>query len=31
MSSKITCPYLCVAGEAEELSPLEHAERLVRN
>ena len=23
------CPYLCVAGEAEELSPLEHAERLV--
>ena len=27
---KIRCPYLCVAGEAEELSPLEHAERLVR-
>ena len=27
---KIRCPYLCVAGEAEELSPLEYAERLVR-
>jgi dienelactone hydrolase len=27
---KIRCPYLCVAGEAEELSPLEHAERLVK-
>jgi dienelactone hydrolase len=26
----IRCPYLCVAGEAEELSPLEHAERLVK-
>jgi len=29
-SGLIRCPYLCVAGEAEELSPLEHAERLVR-
>jgi dienelactone hydrolase len=27
---KIKCPYLCVAGEAEELSPLAHAERLVK-
>ncbi len=27
---KIKCPYLCVAGEAEELSPLVHAERLVK-
>jgi hypothetical protein len=27
---KIRCPYLCVAGEAEELSPLVHAERLVK-
>ena len=26
---ELRCPYLCVAGEAEELSPLEHAERLV--
>src|SRR5208282_460745 len=26
---KIRAPYLCVAGEAEELSPLAHAERLV--
>jgi len=26
---KIRVPYLCVAGEAEELSPLEHSERLV--
>jgi fermentation-respiration switch protein FrsA (DUF1100 family) len=26
---KIACPYLCIAGEAEELSPLEYAERLV--
>ena len=25
----ITCPYLCIAGEAEELSPLEHAEHLI--
>ncbi len=25
---KIKCPYLCLAGEAEELSPLVHAERL---
>jgi dienelactone hydrolase len=29
-AEQIRCPYLCVAGEAEELSPLEHAERLVR-
>jgi dienelactone hydrolase len=29
-AEKIRCPYLCIAGEAEELSPLEHAERLVR-
>ena len=27
---KLRCPYLCVAGEAEELSPLVFAERLVR-
>jgi dipeptidyl aminopeptidase/acylaminoacyl peptidase len=26
---KMECPYLCVAGEAEELSPLEHTERLL--
>jgi dienelactone hydrolase len=26
---KIRAPYLCVAGEAEELSPLEHTERLM--
>lgn len=25
----LRCPYLCIAGEAEELSPLEHAERLI--
>jgi dienelactone hydrolase len=29
-ADKIKCPYLCVAGEAEELSPLVHAERLVQ-
>jgi hypothetical protein len=28
-AERIRCPYLCVAGEAEELSPLEHAERLM--
>jgi dienelactone hydrolase len=28
-ADKIRVPYLCVAGEAEELSPLEHSERLV--
>jgi dienelactone hydrolase len=28
-AEKIRAPYLCVAGEAEELSPLEHSERLV--
>ena len=29
-AEKIRCPYLCLAGEAEELSPLEFAEHLVR-
>ena len=28
-AEKISVPYLCVAGEAEELSPLEHSERLM--
>ena len=28
-AEKIKAPYLCVAGEAEELSPLEHSERLM--
>jgi dienelactone hydrolase len=28
-ADRISVPYLCVAGEAEELSPLEHSERLV--
>jgi hypothetical protein len=28
-AEKIRAPYLCVAGEAEELSPLEHSERLM--
>ena len=28
-ASRIKVPYLCVAGEAEELSPLEHSERLM--
>ena len=28
-AEKIRVPYLCVAGEAEELSPLEHSERLI--
>ena len=28
-AEKITAPYLCVAGEADELSPLEHTERLM--
>ena len=28
-ADKIRVPYLCVAGDAEELSPLEHSERLV--
>jgi dipeptidyl aminopeptidase/acylaminoacyl peptidase len=27
---KMNRPYLCVAGEAEELSPLEHTERLLQ-
>jgi dienelactone hydrolase len=26
----IRCPYLCIAGEAEELSPIEHAERFMQ-
>ena len=26
----ITVPYLCVAGEAEELSPVQHSENLVK-
>jgi len=29
-AEKIKVPYLCVAGEAEELSPIEHSERLVK-
>ncbi len=29
-AEKIRAPYLCVAGEADELSPLEHTERLLR-
>ncbi len=28
-AAKIRAPYLCVAGEAEELSPLEHSDALV--
>jgi dienelactone hydrolase len=28
-ADKIRVPYLCVAGEAEELSPLQHSERLM--
>lgn len=28
-AEKIRAPYLCVAGEADELSPLEHTERLL--
>lgn len=28
-AQRITAPYLCVAGECEELSPLEHSERLL--
>jgi dienelactone hydrolase len=28
-AEKIRAPYLCIAGEAEELSPLEHSERLM--
>jgi len=28
-ANRIKVPYLCVAGEAEELSPLEHSERLM--
>jgi dipeptidyl aminopeptidase/acylaminoacyl peptidase len=29
-AERIRAPYLCVAGEADELSPLEHTERLMR-
>ena len=29
-AEKLTIPYLCVAGEAEELSPLSHAERMLK-
>lgn len=29
-AEKIRMPYLCVAGEADELSPLEHTERMFR-
>jgi dienelactone hydrolase len=29
-AEKLSRPYLCVAGEAEELSPLRHAERMLR-
>jgi len=29
-AQKIRVPYLCVAGEAEELSPLEHSDRLMQ-
>jgi dienelactone hydrolase len=29
-AEKIRVPYLCVAGEAEELSPLEHSDRLMQ-
>ncbi len=27
---KISAPYLCIAGEADELSPLEHTERMIK-
>ncbi len=30
-AEKIRVPYLCVAGEADELSPIEHSERLVKS
>ena len=29
-AEKITAPYLCLAGEADELSPLSHAERMFK-
>ena len=29
-AEKLSRPYLCVAGEAEELSPLSHAERMLK-
>src|SRR5262249_49744259 len=29
-AEKLSQPYLCVAGEAEELSPLRHAERMLK-
>ena len=28
-ADKVKCPYLCVAGEFDELSPVEHSHRLV--
>jgi dienelactone hydrolase len=28
-AERVRCPYLCLAGEADELSPLEHTERLL--
>ncbi|MPZ40671.1 MAG: alpha/beta hydrolase [Rhizobiales bacterium] len=30
-ADKIRVPYLCVAGECDELSPIEHSERLVKS
>jgi len=30
-AERIRAPYLCVAGEFDELSPLEHTERLIRS
>jgi len=30
-ADRIRAPYLCVAGEFDELSPLEHTERLIRS
>jgi len=29
-AEKIRAPYLCIAGEADELSPIEHTERLMK-
>ena len=29
-AEKIRAPYLCIAGEFDELSPLEHTERLMK-
>jgi dienelactone hydrolase len=30
-ADKVRVPYLCVAGECDELSPIEHSERLVKS